>query len=160
MASSDYFSMADCEPREWFVVFHRESMRRWVNILAWGRFKHVSAFGQVPYTKDWVFFDYLTARTRVLSVPDEKSMAFLAHYSKLGTIVRMPAPIAADERVKLKLGLWCVTAVAHLLGLSTCALRPDALFRHCLENGGVIVVDDEHETQGRPGTEGAARSSA
>lgn len=146
---------SQCEPREWFVVFHRSSKRRIVNLLAWGRFKHVSAFGQIPYTGDWLFFDYLTSRTRVMTVPDDKSTEYLAHYSNLGAIVRMPAPNPDDERMKLKLGLWCVTAVAHLLGLSTCALRPDTLFRHCLANGGVIVVDDDHErAKRRPSTEG------
>jgi len=160
VVSDDGFNLAECEPAEWFVVFHRESVRPWVRFLAWGRYRHVSAFGRVPWSGDWVFYDFLTARTRVLTVPDEKSNLFLAHYSKLGKIVRMPAPDPDDVGVKLKLGLWCVTAVAHLLGLRTCALRPDTLLRHCLANGGTIVVDDFDETQRRPGTESSGRTIA
>jgi len=160
VVSEDGFSLVECEPAEWFVVFHRESLRRWVNVLAWGRYKHVSAFGCVPWSGDWVFFDFLTGRSRFLAVPNEKADAFFAHYSKLGMIVKMPAPDPSDISVKMKPGLWCVTAVAHLLGLRTCALRPDALLRHCLANGGTIVVDDIDETQGRPGTESAGRTVA
>jgi len=158
VGSEDGFTLAECEPKEWFVVFHRDSLRQWVNWLAWGRYKHVSAFGRVPWSGDWVFFDYLTGRTRVLMVPDEKSDRFLAHYAKMGKIVKMPAPNPDDEGMKFKPGLWCVTAVAHLLGLRTCALRPDALLRHCLANGGTIVVDDDDETQGRPGAESSGRT--
>lgn len=160
MVSDDGFNLAECEPAEWFVVFHRDSVRPWVRFFAWGQYRHVSAFGRIPWSGDWVFYDFLTARTRVLMVPDEKSNLFLAHYSKLGKIVRMPAPDPDDVGVKLKLGMWCVTAVAHLLGLRTCALRPDALLRHCLANGGTIVVDDIDETQGRPSTEGTGRTIA
>ena len=158
MVSDDGFSMEECEPREWFIVFHRQSENWWVNWLAWGRYKHVSAFGTVPWSGDWVFFDFLTGRSRFLVVPNEKADRFLAHYSKLGVIVKMPAPDPADIRPKIKPGLWCVTTVAHLLGLRTCALRPDALLRHCLANGGTIVVDDDDETQGRPSAESSGRT--
>ena len=158
-SQGESFYMQDCEPREWFVVFHRDSTRPVFNFLAWGRFKHVSAFGQVPITGDWVFYDFLTARMRVLVVPDDKSNVFLAHFANMGTILRMPAPNIEDERIRLKPGYWCVPAVAHLLGLSTCALRPDTLFRHCLANGGVIVVDDEDETQGRSSAQATAGAS-
>lgn len=144
---------------EWFVVFHRESVRPWVRYLAFGRYKHVSVFGRVPWSGDWLFFDFMTSRSRILTVPDEKSDAFLAHYSKLGKVVRMPSPDPDDHRVKLKPGMWCVTSVSHLLGLRTCALRPDALLRHCLANGGSIVVDDEDErTRRRPRAEGSGRT--
>lgn len=156
MVSEDGFTLAEREPTEWFVVFHRESIRPWVRFFARGRYRHVSAFGRVPWSGDWVFYDFMTSRTRILMVPDEKSDAFLAQYSKMGKIVRMPAPNPQDSSVKLKVGMWCVTSVAHLLGLRTCALRPDALLRHCLANGGTIVVDDvDEEARRRPRAEGS-----
>lgn len=103
----------------------------------------------------------MTARTRILMVPDEKSDAILAQYAKMGKIVRMPAPDPVDSGVKLKFGFWCVTSVAHLLGLRTCALRPDTLLRHCLANGGTIVVDDvDEKARRRPRAEGSGRTIA
>ena len=159
MVSDDGFLLSECEPTEWFVVFHRESLRPWVRFFACGRYRHVSAFGRVPWSGDWVFYDFMTARTRILMVPDEKSDAILAQYAKMGKIVRMPAPDPVDSGVKLKLGLWCVTSVAHLLGLRTCALRPDTLLRHCLANGGTIVVDDvDEKARRRPSAEGTGRT--
>jgi hypothetical protein len=150
--------LEDCRPTEWMVVFHRESGRRWVKWLAFGRYQHVSAFAQVKSAGIWLFYEVMVGRTEVMAVPDAKADPLLALYARKGCIVRMKAPIPADDGIKVKPGLWCVPAVAHLLGLRTCALRPDALLRHCLANGGTIVVSDDDEVRlgKRRGTEAAA----
>jgi len=136
--------LADCEPQEWFVVFHRKSTRRWVKWLTWGGYEHVSAFAQVKPAAVWLFFDVMVGRIRLLTVNDSQADAMIGHYSRQGLIVRMMAPIPADDGFKPRPGFWCVPAIAHLLGLRTCALRPNALLRQCLANGGTIVVEDEH----------------
>lgn len=146
----------DCRPTEWFVVFHRKSGRKWVKWLSRGRYEHVSAFAQVKKAGVWLFFEVMAGRTEILAVPDDQADALLGFYSERGLIVRMMAPIPADNRLKLKPGFWCVPAVAHLLGLRTCALRPDRLLRDCLANGGTIVVSDDDEIRRGPGAEGAA----
>lgn len=145
MDSAELLRVEDCEPNEWFVVFHRTASRWWVKWLAWGRYHHVSAFGQVRKTGFWLFFDLDVSRLRVLVVANDCADAILGKLVDEGCVVRMPAPRGADDRMKLKPGTWCVPAVAHLLGLKTCALRPDALLRHCLANGGTIVVPDGDE---------------
>lgn len=149
MDSNGTTRLEDCRPLEWHVVFHRDSSRWWVKWLSWGRYQHVSAFGQVKKTGVWLFYEVMTGRTEVMAVPDDKADPLLGLYASKGCIVRMMAPIPADDRLKLKPGFWCVPAIAHLLGLKTCALRPDALLRHCLANGGTIVVSDDDEIQQR-----------
>lgn len=153
--------MLDCEPLEWFVVFHRETSRPWVKWLAWGRYQHVSAFAYYKSARVWVFFDVMICRTRLLIVSDEKADALIGHYARQGLVVRMMAPIPADDRTKLKIGFWCVPAVAHLLGLKGCALRPDALLRQCLANGGTVAAKDDvdERTRGRSRAEASARGS-
>lgn len=155
------YDLAACEPAEWFVVFHRDSDKWWVRWLAAGRFKHVSAFGFNANTQTWTFFSFLTGRLRVLTVSDRQADRLLDYYSRLGAVVRMKAPDAYEQAVRPKLIVSCVSAVAHLLGLPGCTLRPDALFRQCLRNGGTIVVDDRDEGGRKPGDEapGAAVSA-
>lgn len=137
------FRLSDSEPLEWFVVFHRKSTRWWVKWLAWGKYEHVSAFAEVKKAGIWLFFDIMVSRIRILAVPNDRADFMLGHYSREGLVVRMMAPIPADEGMKLRPGFWCVPAVAHLLGIKSCALRPDTLLRHCLANGGTIVVKDD-----------------
>lgn len=161
MGPEERLNLHECEPLEWFVSFTREYDRKWVKWLACGEFRHVTAFGYVKAAGVWTFYDFMASRTRILTVTDQKANLLLAEYAKTGVIVHMPAQIIPDHRPKLKAGLWCVPAVAHLLGLSTCALRPDALLKHCLANGGTIVVDDrsDEKTRRRSGTEAPARIS-
>lgn len=142
MEVEERLNIRNCEPIEWFVSFTREYDRKWVKWLACGEFRHVTAFGYVKAAGVWVFYDFMASRTRILTVTDHKANLLLGEQAKTGVVVRMPTPVVSDNRPKLKLGLWCVPAVAHLLGLSTCALRPDGLLKHCLDNGGTIVVDD------------------
>lgn len=141
------YDLATCEPSEWFVVFHRDSDRWWVRRLVPGRYKHVSAFGMAPNTRTWTFFSFLTGRLRLVTVSDQQADRLLAFYSKAGCVVRMPAPDLRDTKFRPKVVFTCVSAVAHLLGLGGCALRPDAFLRQCLLNGGSIVVDDKHESR-------------
>jgi len=151
-------NIQDCEPLEWFVAFSRDYDRKWVKWLASGEFRHVTAFGYVKAADVWVFYDFMASRTRILTVRDDKANLLLGEYTKSGVIIRMPPQIVPDHRAKIKPGLWCVPAVAHLLGLSTCALRPDGLLKHCLANGGTIIADDrsDEKTRRRSGTEAPA----
>lgn len=127
------------EPANWFVTFHRRSERRWVNWLAMGEFKHVSAFGYCAMAQCWVFVDVLASRMRVRVAADDLADRMIAAESASGPVVKMP-PVSLDRKpVRLKPLLYCVPATAHLLGLPMGALRPDALYRQCLVNGGEII---------------------
>lgn len=127
------------EPEVWYVAFWPESTRWWANWLSFGRFRHVSAFGWVSQAQCWLFFEVMSNRTEIRAVPAAFERHALAPILDHCTVLKMPALDRGDLRVKLKPGFWCVPAVAHLIGLRSCALRPDALFRHCLAHGGEVM---------------------
>lgn len=137
-----------CEPAEWFVVFHDSTSKWWVDWLAWGRFKHVSVFGKVPRSGSWVFYDFHTDRAHVMVVGDWEADIAIGYYSMCGTVVRFPRLLSDHGGVNFRPGLWCVPAVAHIIGLRTCALRPDALYRQCLAKGGEIIGSEGHGDEG------------
>lgn len=106
-----------------------------------------------------MFYDFYLDRARISVVNDHEANALIGHYSSSGTVVRMARPIGREAEVNFRSGWWCVPAVAHIIGLKSCALRPDALFRQCLANGGEIIGErNESENARRPGTEAAAGS--
>lgn len=129
----------DCEPKDWYVVFDPVASAKWIDWLACGRFKHVSCFGFVERAQTWVFFDFQLDRSRLYVVGNHEADILIGAYSTGKTVVRMATPLIPDYSKNWTTGLWCVPAVAHILGLKTCALRPDALFRQCLAQGGEII---------------------
>jgi hypothetical protein len=149
------YRLSECEPKEWFVVFSEDSPKWWVRWLAWGRFKHVSVFGKVERSGAWVFYDVWLNRAQIMVVGDWEADAAIGYYASQGVIVRFPRLLADDHELSLRPGLWCVPAVAHILGIRSCALRPDRLFRQILAKGGQIVSskgrEDETEDRKRSG---------
>lgn len=150
--------------REWFLVFRQSTTDEMALVLTQGRrFKHVACFGFIPAIGCWLFHDWDTAGTRLIVVPDEDADPFLARMQDDAVVVRFVTPTWRVED-SLKPGFWCVTSVAHLTGVKSCALQPDDLFRDCLADGGEIVVgemaDVGAEAEGRPGTGAPATCGA
>lgn len=139
MADGQDFQVA-IEPTMWFLVFQEKARTRWVNWLAFGRFKHVSAYGWVPDQRMWVFYDVSLGRTRIAVLPvcdaAEEEIRRLARYGV--TLAMKPR---GECRRWFRVGFWCVPAMAHLVGVPSCAVRPDALFRQCLRHGAEILTD-------------------
>jgi hypothetical protein len=131
--------LSELEPKDWFVVFSEHTDKWWIRCLARGKYKHVSCFGYVDRAYSWVFYDFYLDRARVMLVGDHEVAPILGYFSDMGTVVRMARPIGREAEVNIRSGWWCVPAVAHIIGLKSCALRPDALFRQCLANGGEII---------------------
>lgn len=141
--------LADCEPKEWFVVFHEQSSKWWVNLLAWGRFKHVSVFGKVERSGSWVFYDLHSDRAHVMVIGDWEADIALAYYSECGPVIRFSRLLSDVAGFSFRPGFWCVPAVAHIIGLRTCALRPDALYRQCLAKGGELIGSKGQDDEGQ-----------
>jgi hypothetical protein len=126
---------------EWFVVFHERTESRALAWLAWGRFKHVSAFGYAGRAQAWVRVAYTSRRLAIDVCGREDEDRVLKTWSIGGPVLVMRArrtPRATWGRF----GIWCVPLTAHLLGLPTCALRPDSLYRVLLANGAQRVDED------------------
>lgn len=132
--------MSDPHPQEWFVVFKRRSRGRITNMIP-GRFKHVLAFAFMPAVRAWLFVEFAwQGGTAVAIVPNDIADRYLSRASHNAVVVKVRAGRAGMPRW----GLWCVPAIAHVTGIRSCALRPDAFFRDCLRHGGEIVIGDDN----------------
>lgn len=139
------------EARRWTVVFHRKAENWFFAAIAMGEFKHVSAFAFVPEFGIWTIYDVGFRRTRLIHLADtEHAKTVLAHIVKGNCIVTIEA---RDEYLPLfRFGMFCTTAIKHLIGVRSSALRPDRLFRHLVAQGGVVCDDEGRgaEDCGRP----------
>jgi len=118
---------------EWFLIFQERCRSRWVRLLAFGRFKHVLAVRDIG--DRWLVYDVSLRQTSVAVLPH--GSAVLESILDGSVAVRMPL-YEGRARV-LRWGFWCVPAMAHLVGINSCAVRPDVFFRHCLQNGGEMI---------------------
>lgn len=122
------------EPSEWFVVFHRKGVGRIISALAVGEFKHVSAFGYCAGYKAWLVYDVQWRGTRVF-LADKATIMALTDGCNVLKVPRSDRRMGMSSRA----GLYCVSAVKHLLGLRCVAATPSQLYRFLLSHGGVPI---------------------
>jgi hypothetical protein len=147
------------EARRWTVVFHRKAENWFFGLIAMGHFKHVSAFAWLPELSIWVFYDVGFRRTRLVHMADGQfAQATIGNLCQDNATVTVAA--REDGLPLMRWGLFCTTAVAHLLGLSCVALRPDALYRRLIASGGHLIDNGSpHPTPGRRRPEPAGPAS-
>jgi hypothetical protein len=132
------------EPATWAVCFARKCVT--AAFLPIGTYKHVRAFGVVEPINTWVFFDPAFKRTSIRLARGDAARELVREFIFDAAVIQ----IAARERTRRPpIFGWCTPAVAHLLGLSSGALRPDALFRQCLRQGGELLADGHTVTAAR-----------
>lgn len=132
---------APATPPEWFIVFRTWAGWRWADWLAMGRYRHVACFGPVPAVAGWLFYDFGVNAASVAVVPDgPRADQAIGRMVDDALVVRFVPPLAVREP-RLKPLFACTSAVAHLTGVKSCALRPDAFLRDCLAQGAEIVVE-------------------
>jgi hypothetical protein len=138
------------EARRWTVVFHRKADSWFFAAIALGRFKHVSAFAWLPELGIWQFYDVGFRRTRITCQADG-----VAAHATIAAIMEGNCAVTIaprdDNLPLMRLGMFCTTAVAHLVGLRCGALRPDALYRHLIAKGGVVRDDETSRSAPRRG---------
>ena len=119
------------------MVFHRRAENWFFAAIACGEFKHVSAFAFIPELGIWTVYDVGFRRTRLVHLADtDHAKTVLAHIIKGNCTVTIEA---SDRHLPLmRAGLFCTTAIKHLIGVRSSALRPDRLFRHLVAQGGVV----------------------
>ena len=147
--------------KRWTVVFHRKAENRFFSLIALGHFKHVSAFAWLPELGIWTFYDVGFRRTRIVHLADG-----VAAHAYIARVVEGNALVTLDVRDDglplMRWGMFCTTGVAHLLGLKSGTLRPDALYRLLVANGGAVRDDGAKEARdgGRPEPAGRAGAGA
>jgi hypothetical protein len=137
------------EPSYWNVVFHPSKSR--LARLLLGSFDHVSAFAYVPGFRVWVIYDCQWGGTRI---------SFVSHGTLIVPFIRDCSVVRFDRVYQpmvlaSRLGFYCVPAIKSLLGLSCVAATPDALYRHLINNGGMLLNGQRVDTAAA-----AARSDA
>lgn len=128
-------ALAAIEPERWVLVFQRESKVWWVRLLACGKYKHVAAYAYLPGFKAWLIYDVNMIRTSIVVVPDgDEALGYLYDLTRDADLMAVKRGSGVHRFARL--GMWCVPAIAHLIGLRSGALRPDRLFADCLRAGG------------------------
>ncbi len=136
------------EAARWTVVFHRKSKHLFFRLIALGHFKHVSALAWIPELGQWWVYDVGFRRTSLKVLVDGPGAQAI-----VAAIIKGNATVTIDVKDDLpwmRLGMFCTTAVSHLIGIRCSALRPDALFRHLVANGGVLRDDASRPAPASP----------
>src|SRR5258708_8586151 len=113
------------EARRWTIVFHRKSKHLFFRLIAMGHFKHVSSLAWIPELGQWWVYDVGFRRTTLRVLLDGPNARAV-----IAAIVEGNCTVTVDVRDELpwmRLGMFCPTAVAHLLGVRCRAPPPDAL---------------------------------
>lgn len=126
--------------RSWLVAFTddpRQPRRWWDRLFCRPGFRHVEAWGWDADAGRWVIYSVFTGETCLTVLPDgEVAGAVIGGIVAVSSRVLRYEPPAQPERGHfLRLGFWCVPAVAHLLRLRTGALVPVQLYRDLLRRG-------------------------
>src|ERR1700694_4615256 len=139
------------EPDEWFVVFHTKTSGRWLRILACGRFKHVSAFAYCAGFNAWLLYDTQLSGTRLMLLNHgDVAKGMIAAYAEDCVIVKITKrPLLKRLGLSSRLFFYCVPSIKSLIGVRCAAIFPDALYRHIIRSGG-IVIDGNAKTAADP----------
>lgn len=139
-------------PPNWFVAFYNDDQRYWWSWMCRDGFRHVAAFGYCAARDVWLSYDVTMTRTIVQALTRDELIAGIAALPANRTIVAFQ-PKAEPSEPANRLGFWCTPAVAHLVGVPSRALRPEALYRDLLAHGARPAFTGEQsdeEAEGRP----------
>lgn len=121
-------------PAEWFVAFWEGEQRHWWWPLCRPGFRHVAAFGYCAEQAVWMVYDVTLARTLIQALSPRQMDAWVDALPPCRRIVAY-LPTKEPKPPGLRLGFWCTPAVAHLVGVASRALRPQALYRDLMAQG-------------------------
>lgn len=128
-------------PLRWMIVFRRDTAAWWVRLLAWGEYKHVRAFAYVGECDTYIFYDVARGRTSIFAARGAGARALMLDWTKDADVLAM-SPVGEARRMPVL--FLCTTTIRHLLGLPSGALRPDRLFRDCLDHGAELIHGTRH----------------
>lgn len=123
------------EPDHWLVVFHTEP--RGLCRFVPGRFKHVSALAYIAENDQWLLYDVGRNGTHIAVIAGSDFADWRDKWR--GAVFVQMRKVKPGRLFFPMLGLSCVMAVKHLIGLRGCVGLPDGLWRCCLRNGGTVI---------------------
>jgi len=119
-------------PGAWYVAFFDGERPHWWWSLCRPGFRHVAAFGYCAEQAVWLLYDVTLKRTFIHALTSDQMDAWVDELPAHRTILHLQSGAAEPAS---RVGFWCTTAVAHLLGVRSRALRPEALCRDLLALG-------------------------
>lgn len=127
---------------EWYVAFWDGDQPHWWWRLCQPGFRHVAAFAYYPDMAVWLVYEVTTRRTLIHALAPSQMDAWVESLPVNRTIVAFE-PTQEPEAPALRLGFWCTPAVAHLVGVRSRALRPEALYRDLVRQGARPAFEGE-----------------
>lgn len=109
----------------WYVAFYDTPDRRWWYCLTRRGYGHCAAFGFLPGANVWLVTEWNAGGLMVAAIDREALDDYIALVCRHGCVLEPPAGMKRRRvAYRPRLGLYCITAVTELLGLSTWALTP------------------------------------
>lgn len=152
------------DPGEWYVAFNGlDRMGWWDWFLTRPGFRHTFAFAYSSHALRWIVYDVMRDRTIVRAYRRRAFDVWMAQLPAETIILRVTAAPMAPMRLHRAI-FDCVSAVKHLIGSRSRALRPEALCRDLLAIGATYAFGtgpkheeaESHISGGGPGGQGRA----
>lgn len=121
-------------PAGWYVCFHGTGKRGWWDVFTRPGYRHVLAFAYAAHAERWLIYDVTQHRTLIRALTTDVFLHWVANLPTGRKIVLFEAD-GVEAEPAWRVGFWCTTAVAHLVGARSRALRPEALYRDLLAQG-------------------------
>jgi hypothetical protein len=128
-------------PRYWQVCFLGTERKFWWDRFLPSGFRHVFLLGYVPEHKIWLCYDVLFFKTEITVLSGERAGFLLTLAEREGAVLTWPAPIDPAP-LRIRLGMWCVPAVQHVLGVRCVAITPKGLHDYLVRQGAKPLVED------------------
>jgi len=146
------------DPGEWYVAFWGVERLGWWDVFTRPGFRHIMAFAYSSHAERWLIYDVCRHRTYVRAYRGEAFDEWLGGMPEEATVLRVGSAPTTEHRAQ-RLMFICTTAVKHLVGIRSRALRPHALFRDLLGIGASYAfgtgpddaISENCYAAGRPG---------
>lgn len=132
-------------PLVWQVCFMGLERKFWWDRFQPPGFRHVFLLGYVAEYRVWICYDVLFFKTEITLLSPQAAGFLLNLAHDQGAVLNWPAPVAGSGSWRLRLGMWCVPAVCHLLGLGCVAVTPKGLHDYLTRHGATPLVEETHE---------------
>lgn len=121
---------------EWLVVFvDQTGPWTWWRPFTRPGFRHVVALRYDTGTRSWIMLDWARNGMKIEAVPTEVASWVLDQGWRGGGVLRIHQDIGRPRHGPRIAIFYCVTAVSHLLGISSWAVTPKQLHRALLRRG-------------------------
>lgn len=132
-------------PQLWNVCFAGLERNRWFDRFLRPGFRHVFMVGYVAEFGLWLKYEVLFSYSSIAIVSGDYAAGLICKAMHDGDVLTMRPMFHMKHRVVSRLGLWCVPAVRHALGVRCVALTPQGIHRFLLKNGAKSLKAVAHE---------------